>query len=63
MKRKEQQRIANEFMQLEKIISTSDNPGKVDQAKNRIMLLSSHLSVRDMMEIDELIQSKRSTKD
>lgn len=58
MKHKEKQKIADKFIQLETIIGTNEDPALIEKAKIRIMQLSSHLDPRDMIEIDELIQSK-----
>lgn len=63
MKPKEQRKIADEIIKLEKIISENSSPEQVSAAKNRIMLLSNHLNPLDMMAIDELIQSKMRLQD
>lgn len=57
MKRKELKNLANKIAKLEQIIQHNEDPKQVQQAKDEIMKLSSHVdSLEDIMLMDELIQ-------
>lgn len=58
MKTKELKKLANEIINLEKIINTSENQDEVNKAKNRIIEISGHIHPLDMMRIDELVQEQ-----
>ena len=58
MKTKELKKLANEIINLETIINTSENKDEIDKAKQRIIEISGHIHPLDMMRIDELVQEQ-----
>ena len=59
MTKKQLKRLAKEMADCEYIIKTSDDPNKVNKAKNNISHLteSSELELDDMILLDEMIQA------
>ena len=56
MKTKELKKMAQQIIDLEKIIEEQEDKKEIEKAKNKIFELSSKISVEDMLTIDELIQ-------